>query len=186
MRLAILYPLYSNTSTIPLDYVVVSHIYDFVRVAVFTWLSLCLGFGGGGGFLWLLLVPPPELKLGGRIGDKDLPLALCSPDLGVEGKVEILGRSLPSLFFDTAVSGRLLAGELAADIFLAFGLDSSSELSSSTLLFIAVALVVTYAMSTLFSSLEAAVLLFSTVSVFIVGIFSTGSSVAAVWCTGIC
>ena len=163
-----------------------SHIYDFVRVAVSTWLSLDLGFGGCGGFSWLLfpLKEPPELKLGGQIGDKDL-LTLCSPDLGAEGKVEILGRS-PSLSFDTAVSGRLIAGELAEDIFLAFGLDSSSDLSSSTLLFIAMALVVTYAMSTLFSSLEAAVLLFSTVisSVFI-GVFSTGSCVAAVWCTGI-
>ena len=110
-----------------------SHIYDFVRVAVFTWLSLGLGFGGSGGFSWLLfpLEEAPEVKLGGRKGDKDLLLALCSPDLGAEGKVEILGRS-PSLSFDTAVSGRLLVGELAADIFLAFGLDSSSELSSST------------------------------------------------------
>ena len=131
---------------------------------------------------------PPQVKLGGRMGDKDLPLALCSPDLGAEGKVEVLGRSLPSLSFDTAVSGRILARELAADIFLAFGLDSSSELSSSTLLSIAVALAVTYCMSTLFSSLEAAVLVFSTfvLSVFIVGVFWTGSSVAAVWFTGIC
>ena len=88
-----------------------------------------LGFWWWRGFMIVVSTspwgPPP----------KHLPLALCSPDLGAEGKVEILGRSLPSLSLDTAVSGRILAGKLAADIFLAFGLDSSSELSSSTLLF---------------------------------------------------
>ena len=151
--------------------------------------DLSLSFGGGGGLFMIgVNTPPrgtPEVKLGGRIEDKDLPLALCFPDLGVEGKVEIFGRS--SFSFDTYVSVRILAGELAADIFLAFGNVSSSE-SSSTLLFIAIALVATYAMSTLFSSCEATALLFSTVvlSVFIVGVFSTGSSVTAVWFTGIC
>ena len=140
---------------------------DFVFSHDFPWvLVVVVG-------LFMIAISPggtPEVKLGGRIGDKDLLLALCFPDLGSEGKVEILGRSLPSPSFDTGVSGCLLAGELAADIFLAFGLESSSELSSSTLLFIAVALAVTYSMSTLFSSLEAAVLVSSVVSMMFIAV----------------
>ena len=108
-----------------------SHIYDFVRDGVFTWPSL--GFGGDGGFSWLVLIPlleePPEVKLGGRMGDKDLPLALCSPDLGAEGKVEIFGRSPSSLSFDTYVSVRILAGELAADIYVI--IDTSFHCNSA-------------------------------------------------------
>ena len=111
------------------------------------------------------------------IGDKDVLLALCSPDLGVEGKEEILARSSLPLSFDTCVSVCTLVVELEADFFIGFSFTSSSELSSWPLFVLAAI----YSMSSLVWSLEAAHLCWSKFVSVLVVIVSFKVSCAVTW-----